>query len=189
VFTNGEGVADLGGRNAVPQSDAEALAIATGISAESLSVDYPPPQVPQSPPLEAQVEEASFAADTARKAVWAAEDSARRLLALHDAGLLLTELPREVTHLMERRTAEAKALTAQKAMVGVTEERNSLRLTVQNLEYRLARVPVSVDQQRQECFLRDRLEKARAELAKAESKLKKAEAAQVDGRKAVPTSL
>jgi hypothetical protein len=141
--------------------------------------------------LEAKVEEAAFVADTAHKAVYAAEDSASRLLLLHDDGLLLAELPREVSHLVERRTAEANANAAHQAVIAAKEERDSLRATVGNLEYRLAHTPIMapLDQQHNENFLRDRLEKARAELAKSESKLKKAEAAHAAACKAIPASL
>ena len=92
---------------------------------------------------------------------------------------------------MERRTAEANANAAHQAVIAAKEERDSLRATVGNLEYRLAHTPIMapLDQQHNENFLRDRLEKARAELAKSESKLKKAEAAHAAACKAIPASL
>ena len=141
--------------------------------------------------LEAELDAASFATDAARRAVYGADASAHRLLALHDEGVLLPEMPREVAHLMERRTAEEKANAAHRTMLDAVEERKRCQAAVQDAERRLAYSPIvtSLEWQRQENLLRDRLKDAKAELAKTESKLKKAEAADVAARKAIPASL
>ncbi len=52
VFSDGGGVACLGGGSDVPQTDEEALAVAAGIAAGALSHEYQPPQVQPLPPVE-----------------------------------------------------------------------------------------------------------------------------------------
>lgn len=48
VFSDGGGVADLGGSGGVPESDEEAIAVSAGSAAELLAYKHPPPQaVPQ----------------------------------------------------------------------------------------------------------------------------------------------
>jgi hypothetical protein len=141
--------------------------------------------------LEAQIDEASYAASDTRKALFAAEDSARKLLALHDEGLLLAEMPKDVAHLIARRQAEVNSDAVHMAMSTALNERNRRRAIVQNIEQRLAHMPIlaPLDQRHHENLLRDRLKDAQDELAKAGAAYKKAEAAAEGARKAIPSSL
>lgn len=138
--------------------------------------------------LDAEVDEASYAASNARRAVYAAEASARQLLALHDEGLLLGAMPKEVARLIDRRDAEERFRQADRARVEAFDARNYWRTAVANAQERLATMPIlpPVERDYHQDALKERLKEARRQLAEAESRLKKAEAAAEATRKAIP---
>jgi hypothetical protein len=136
--------------------------------------------------LQNQVEEASFAASVARKAVYAAEESSRQLLAMHDEGLLpLTVGPKEVFCLIQRRAAEENSHQCDVARVAAFEERNRCRAIAGNIQERLANLPITLTSPNDESILQDRLKEAKRQLADAESRLKKAEAVAAAARRAI----
>jgi len=137
--------------------------------------------------LEAEVDAAAIEADTTQKAVYAAESSARQLLVLHDHGLLSPdEMPAEVRRLIERRTAEEKARQADVARANAEAERNRRRAAVSGLEDKLVRMPVILGSRREELEAKDVLKAAKRELAEAEGRLTKAQAAAEAAHKAIP---
>lgn len=137
--------------------------------------------------LEGQVQDASIAASTARQAVYAADESARQLLALHDQGLVpASRLPHELSHLMERRQAEEVAQKAGEVRSVALREVDRCKLVVGRLEARRANLPLSITGQRDESRLERALKAARAELAHVEDRLKSAQAAADAAVKAIP---
>jgi hypothetical protein len=127
--------------------------------------------------LEDQVRGAGYEAEDAKKAVNAAVDSARQLLAMYDEGLVpATEVPGEVLRLIERREAEEDLRQASVAGNAAFNERNHIRAIVRSIEERLATMPLSPTSALDESVLQGRLKEAKRLLADAESRLKKAEA-------------
>lgn len=138
--------------------------------------------------MEAQVEEATIVASMVRRAVYAAEDCARQLLELHDEGLLLAAMPKEVARLIDRRNAEAKSRLAHQAMRNAVDERDRRRNAVRNAEDALQNMPIVTALEYERCKgrFKDRLTEAQRRLEEAESALTKAEAAAEAARKAIP---
>jgi hypothetical protein len=137
--------------------------------------------------LEGEVQTAALEADAAQKAVYAAEASSRRLLAICDEGLLAhADAPEEVLRLVERRDAEEESRKADQARAAAFEERNRRRAAVRNIEEQLANLPLTLTNRREERALRDQLKEARRQLAEAEARLKTAEAAADAARKRIP---
>jgi len=137
--------------------------------------------------LEDQVRSAAFEAETAIKAVHAAEDLSRRLLTMYDEGLLAhADTPQEVLRLIARRNAEETFQRFEKVRVAAFDERNRCRTVVCNIQKQLAELPVTISSQRDEAMLRERLKDAKDRLAENESSLKNAQAAAEAARKAIP---
>lgn len=137
--------------------------------------------------LEANVEDASFAASNARQALYAAQDSARQLLMLHDEGLLPeSRLPKEVTRLIERRQAEDVANKAGGVRIAASREVERYKVPVWQIENRLAKLPLSSSSQFEESRLQRALKVAKEELHRAEDRLKSAETAAAAAVKAIP---
>lgn len=137
--------------------------------------------------LEGEMEAAGIEADAALKAQYAAENSARQLLVLHDEGLLPADsVPEEVHRLIAQREAEERSRRADRARVAALEERNRWQSEVRDIEARLASAPATVWGPRGEPALKARLKEARHELGEAEDRLTKAEAAADAARRAVP---
>lgn len=128
--------------------------------------------------LEAEAETAAIESDTARRALRDAEAAAQRLLLMYDEGLLPTaRLPKEVLALIERRAQESTANQAHVEMIAATNQRNRVRDDVEQMEFQLRNLPLSPDRKQQEARLKDELERARAALAAAETRLSDAERA------------
>jgi hypothetical protein len=137
--------------------------------------------------LEAEVQDAALEADDARRAVYEAEDCARQLLTLYDAGELPgTEAPEEVIALVERRDAEEHAHQMTAARIAAENHRNDIRLMVRNLEHQLQNLPIAITSEMDGRLLENQLQDARQQLADAESALRKAEAAEDPTRSAIP---
>jgi hypothetical protein len=137
--------------------------------------------------LQSEVEDAAIANNAAQKALNAAEDSARRLLMLHDQGLLpLEDAPKEVRYLAERRAAEEKSWQADSARAVATADRDRRLAVVHDLEVKLANLPITLGGRRDEFVLRNLLKDARRHAAEAEDRLKQAQADADAARKAIP---
>jgi hypothetical protein len=134
--------------------------------------------------LESAADAASFDAENAQRELNAAESAARRVLAVYDEGLLpASRVPKEVLALMERREHERKASEAEATKCAAFNQRNRIRDEVERLERDLRNLPISRDQQEQEARLKDELERAKAALAAAETRLTDAERAHAKARK------
>lgn len=134
--------------------------------------------------LEAEAEAAALEADATRRALHEAESAARRLLAVYDEGLLpAARLPKEVLSLIERRESERATAQAHAAMIAATNQRNRVRDDVEGMEAQLRTLPLSPDRKQQESRLKDELERAKASLAAAETRLSDAERAHDKARK------
>ncbi|HMN39650.1 MAG TPA: hypothetical protein PKE29_02320 [Phycisphaerales bacterium] len=128
--------------------------------------------------LEAEAEAAALEADTARRALHEAESAARRLLLAYDQGLLpAARLPKEVLSLIERRESERATAQAHAAMIAATNQRNRVRDDVERLDAQLRTLPMSPDRKLQESRLKEELERAKAALTAAETRLSDAEGA------------
>jgi hypothetical protein len=137
--------------------------------------------------LEAEAQRAADEADVAQKAVHAAENSARQLLATYDEGLLAyAGAPEEVLRLIGRRDAEERFRQSDMARAAAHEERTRCRTVVRNIQDRLANVPITLSSRDVESRLRDRLKVAKRQLVDAESNLRKAEAEAAAARRAIP---
>lgn len=133
--------------------------------------------------LEAETEAAALDADAAQRELNTAESAARRVLAVYDEGLLpASRLPRDVLAMIERREQEGKAIKAHAAMIAATNERNRVRDDVERIERKLRRLPVSRDRREQEALMKEELERAKAGLAAAETRLSDAEQAHAKAR-------
>jgi hypothetical protein len=131
----------------------------------------------------AKIEAESFAAEDAQRALNAADSAARRVLAVYDEGLLPTaRLPKEVLGLRERRELEQKAHQAEAIKCEAFNHRNRVRDEVQRLERDLRMLPISRDRQEQEARLKAEIERAKAALAAAETRLTEAERAHAKAR-------
>ena len=85
--------------------------------------------------LESIAMEASYHASDCRREVIAAEDSAQKLLALYDEGLMPKfAAPDEVTFLAARRLAEAAVYQAHQVRIAAEQERDLCRAAVRRLE-------------------------------------------------------
>lgn len=134
--------------------------------------------------LESAADAASFEAENAQRELNAAESAARRVLAVHDEGLLpASRVPKEVLALMERREHERKASEAEGAKCAAFNQRNRIRDDVERLERDLRNLPISRDRQEQEARLTGELDRAKAALAAAETRLTDAERAHARARK------
>lgn len=128
--------------------------------------------------LEAEAESAALDADTARRELYEAEGAAKRLLAMYDEGLLpAARLPKEVLALIKRRDQEGKSNQSHVAMIAATNQRNRVRDDVERIELQLRNLPLSPDRKQQEARLKEELERAKATLATAETRLADAERA------------
>jgi hypothetical protein len=137
--------------------------------------------------LEAQVQEAAFAAEDTGKAKNAAEQSAIQLLLLHDEGLVPTDrLPEELKFMLRRRQAEEAANRAGSIHTAASQVRNTCRALVARLEKQLMSLPISRTHDYQEANIQRALKTAKKELADAEDKLKAAETAWGAAQKAIP---
>jgi hypothetical protein len=137
--------------------------------------------------LEGERESAAAEADAACKAVYAAENSARELLLMHDEGLLPTEhTPKEIRALLVRRDATERARRADSARVAALRERNRRRAVVADTEAMLEKARASIVIERNEPRLEERVKKAKQSLREAEDQLKVAEAAAEAAREAIP---
>jgi hypothetical protein len=122
-------------------------------------------------------------ADAARRELGDAESAARRVLFVYEEGLIpVSRLPKEVSAMLERRSLEAKASQAHVVMTAATNKRNSLREDVQRLERELQYLPISRDRKEQEARLNGEIERAKAALAAAETRLTDAERAHTKAR-------
>lgn len=134
--------------------------------------------------LESEAEAAAHDATTAVREASSAESAAWRVIAMHDEGMLpASQLPRDVIALIERREQEAKAMRTHATMIAAINERNRVRDDVERLERKLRRLPVSRDHKEQEALVKEELERAKADLAAAESRLSDAERAHSTARK------
>lgn len=137
--------------------------------------------------LKGEVEAAALKADASAKAVWAAEASSRKLLAICDEGLLAhADAPGEILRLVERRDAEEEFRQADSTRVAAFDERNRRRAAVRTIEEQLANMPLTLSSRREERALLGRLKEAKHQLAEAEGRLKTAEAAAEAARKRIP---
>ena len=87
--------------------------------------------------------------------------------------------------MIERRSLEAKVNQAHAVVIATTNKRNSLREEVQRLERELQYLPISRDRKEQEARLNAEIERAKAALAAAESRLSDAERAHAKARSAL----
>lgn len=134
--------------------------------------------------LEAEVEAAAQGADAAQRELNTSESAGQRVLAVYDEGLLpASRLPKAVLALIERREQEAEANRAHAAMIAATNERNRARDDVERIERKHRRLPLSRDSKEQEALLKEELERAKASLATAETRLSDAERAHATARK------
>ena len=139
-------------------------------------------------------------ADSAQAALLEALESGIRLRQylsqLAELGVVIARLGRErglapplrcaaaeVLALMERREHERKASEAEATKCAAFNQRNRIRDDVERLERDLRNLPISRDQQEQEARLKDELERAKAALATAETRLTDAERAHAKARK------
>ena len=136
--------------------------------------------------LEAEAETAAREADAARRELGDAESAARRVLFVYEEGLIpVSRLPKEVAAMIERRSLEAKVNQAHAVVIATTNKRNSLREDVQRLERELQFLPISRDRKEQEARLNAEIERAKAALAAAETRLSDAERAHAKARSAL----
>lgn len=134
--------------------------------------------------LDSEAEAAAQEADVARRELSTAESAARRVLAMHDQGLLpASRLPKDVLALIERREQEGKANQAHAAMIAATNQRNRVRDDVERIERKLRRLPVSRDHKEQEALVKEELERSKGDLTAAEARLSDAERAHAAARK------
>lgn len=134
--------------------------------------------------LESAADAASFDAENAQRELNAAESAARRVLAVYDEGLLpASRVPKEVLALMERREHERKASEAEATKCAAFNQRNRLRDEVERLERDLRTLPISRDRKEQEARLNGEIDRAKAALAAAETRLTDAERAHAKARK------
>ncbi|GJQ30706.1 MAG: hypothetical protein HBSAPP03_25900 [Phycisphaerae bacterium] len=134
--------------------------------------------------LESEAEAAAQEADSARRELNAAESAARRVLAMYDEGFLpASRLPNDVVALIERREQEDRATKAHSTMIAAINDRNRVRDDVERIERKLRRLPVSRDHKEQEALVKEELERAKANLAAAETRLSDAERAHATARK------
>lgn len=134
--------------------------------------------------LEAEVEAAAQGADAAQRELNTSESAGQRVLAVYDEGLLpASRLPKSVLALIERREQEAKANQAHAAMIAATNERNRARDDVERIERKQRKLPLSRDSKAQETLVKEELERAKAGLATAETRLSDAERAHAAARK------
>jgi hypothetical protein len=133
--------------------------------------------------LEAEAETVAREADAARRELGDAESAALRVLSAYEEGLIpVSRLPKEVSTMIERRSLEAKVNQAHAVVIAATNKRNNLREDVQRLERELQYLPISRDQKEQEARLKDEIERAKATLATAETRLTDAERAHAKAR-------
>ena len=136
--------------------------------------------------LEAQAEAAAHEADSAQRELNDVESAARRVLAIFEEGLIpVSRLPKDVVGMLERRELESKANQAHAAVVAATNKRNSLREDVQRLEREMQYLPISRDRKEQEARLNAEIERAKAALGAAETRLSDAERAHAKARSAL----
>lgn len=136
--------------------------------------------------LEAEAEAVAREADAARRELGDAESAATRVLSVYEEGLIpVSRLPKEVAAMIERRSLEAKVNHAHAVVIAATNKRNSLREDVQRLERELQYLPISRDRKEQEARLNAEIERAKAALAAAESRLSDAERAHAKARSAL----
>jgi hypothetical protein len=134
--------------------------------------------------LESEADLAAQDATSAMREVSSAESAAWRVIALHDDGMLpASQLPRDLLALIERREQEATATRSHATMVAAITERNRVRDDVERLERHLWKLPLSVDRRERETLLKEELDRAKANLAAAESRLSDAERAHAAARK------
>lgn len=134
--------------------------------------------------LEAEAEAAALEADATRRTLHEAESASRRLLVMYDEGLLpAARLPKEVLSLIERRESERATAKAHAAMIAATNQRNHVRDDVKRMEAQLRTLPLSPDRKQRESRLKEELERAKASLAAAETRLSDAERAHAAARK------
>jgi len=134
--------------------------------------------------LEEEAEAAAREADGVQRELGDAESAARRVLAIYEEGLLpASRLPKDVVAMIERRAQEGTANQAHAAVIAATNKRNSLREDVQRLERELQYLPISRDRKEQEARLNGEIERAKAALAAAETRLTDAERALAKARK------
>lgn len=133
--------------------------------------------------LEAETNAAALDADAAQRELNTAESAARRVLAVYDEGLLpASHLPKEVLALIERREQEGKVTKAHAAMIAAINERNRVRDDVERIERELRRLPASRDRREQGALMKEELERSKASLAAAETRLSDAEQAHAEAR-------
>ena len=136
--------------------------------------------------LEAEAEAVAREADAARRELGDAESAATRVLSVYEEGLIpVSRLPKEVAAMIERRSLEAKVNQAHAVVIAATNKRNSLREDVQRLERELQYLPISRDRKEQEARLNAEIERAKAALAAAETRLSDAERAHAKARSAL----
>jgi len=136
--------------------------------------------------IEAESDAASFAAEDAQRALNAADSALQRVLTVYDEGLLPKSLlPKEVLGLMDRRELERKALEAESVKCAAFNDRNRVRDELQRLERDLRMLPISRDRKEQEARLNAEIERAKAALAAAETRLSDAERAHAKARSAL----
>lgn len=133
--------------------------------------------------LEAEAEAAAHEADSVQRQAGDAESAARRVLAIYEEGLIpVSRLPKDVVAMLERRDQESKANKTHAAVIAATNKRNSLREDVQRLERELQYLPISRDRKEKEARLNGEIERAKAALAAAETRLTDAERAHTKAR-------
>jgi hypothetical protein len=133
--------------------------------------------------LEAEAEAVAREADAARRELGDAESAATRALSVYEEGLIpVSRLPKEVAAMIERRSLEAKVNQAHAVVIATTNKRNSLREEVQRLERDLQYLPISRDRKEQEARLNAEIDRAKAALATAETRLTDAERAHSKAR-------
>ena len=133
--------------------------------------------------LEAEAETVAREADAARRELGDAESAALRVLSVYEEGLIpVARLPKEVSAMLERRALEGKVNQAHAVVIAATNKRNNLREDVQRLERELQYLPISRDRKEQEARLNAEIERAKAALAAAETRLSDAERAHAKAR-------
>lgn len=135
--------------------------------------------------LHGEIHHAECRNDDAHKAMRAATKAAQELLVLSDEGLLLT-MHKEVTRLVDRRTAEQKYRKADSDRIDALEVRNRLRHIICNIQERIDNMPLTMTSEYDKDRLKEGLKLAQHDLAKAESELKDAEAVAEKMKKAIP---
>ena len=139
----------------------------------------------------ARLEEEKDSARIKHARVWRAmadaENAASDLLLLSDEGLLPTP-HKEVTRLIERRTAEEKSHEAHAAWRKEEEARNRIRRVIEEIQYRLARLPMSRTYDRDKAELENDLKQSKHDLAAADSRVEKAHAVAEKAEKAIPSA-